>query len=215
MSTKEQLLDTAENHRLAGNYEAAKEAYNKIISLDQSDDISDVHAIRGLAEVYRMQENFGQATKYYNQAKEQYEKANHYIGVGYACLGLGQLKRHNNELDAAKAFVFESVNALNKTEDSYGHADAKIELGHIFYSQLNYIEAIESFEAALTIYQEVQDGWGMAAASFGVAKIKNINEEYTDAINYSNQALKHYIESNEYKRTIVGYGRKPSLGGKL
>ena len=89
----DQELDQAENLRLSGEYEHAKRSYHAIIEQGHTDDTAHVHALRGLAEVYRMLENFESSEDQYKKAIDGYLKINHAKGLGYAYLGLGQLNR--------------------------------------------------------------------------------------------------------------------------
>ena len=63
----EQQLDAAEDHRLAGQYDKAKTHYQSLITEKNKFDITYAHALRGLAEVNRMLENYSDSKTFYNR----------------------------------------------------------------------------------------------------------------------------------------------------
>ena len=56
--TLDKQLDMAEDHRLAGRYDAAKSGYEGLLVDENKGNVVYAHALRGLAEVHRMLESY-------------------------------------------------------------------------------------------------------------------------------------------------------------
>ena len=141
----DQQLDMAEDLRLAGRYDEAKVQYEALVFEENKVNVNYTHALRGLAEVHRMLENFTESETHYQQAIERYNEINHSKGLGYAYLGLGQLNRHQNNKETAKENIQKAIEYFSESEDQYGSADANIELGHLYLSEFNYKTAKGKF----------------------------------------------------------------------
>lgn len=76
-------------------------------------------------------------------------------------------------------------------------ADRLLDEGITQYANRKYDRALKNFEAALLIYQKIEDKAGIAKSFFEIGQVYNQREEDEQALNYYQQALQLYRELGE------------------
>lgn len=179
------------------------------------DELVEIEALMVAGAVYRQQGDFERALEYYRDARELCERRSRLAGYRpMAARILGELYIHRVEgseaenLEQAKLNLESALEGHKNAGDMLGLAMARSHLGELAYVQDRYDAALQEYDAALKVFDDVQyvDGIGRMHIHRGFA-LGNMDKP-AEAIASFDRAIELYtgLDDPEWLRVAL-YGK--------
>ncbi len=145
---------------------AACEAFDALSELSRKvgDDIGEVNALLGLAEIDRQQDRNAEAEVAQRDALERCEQLGYVFGAARAHLGLGYvISRTRSAVEAQEEFALAFADG-ESIDDRLGAANALLAIGDSLRGQRDHAGAVERYREAATRFAALESTRGLANA---------------------------------------------------
>lgn len=166
-----------------------------------------------IGESYYELDLFNEAYDYYNKSLNYALEINDSVAVAVATYNVGRVLKALGQLEKAKRFILDAKKISEESGDIGGIPYALHDLGEIYIDEGRYELALETLNRALDKAMELQDQLEIYILTpeilNQIAEAHRNKGNYTEALNFHDQALEYYINlSNEsgQAETYLGKG---------
>ncbi|MDL1896093.1 tetratricopeptide repeat protein [Anaerolineae bacterium CFX7] len=203
--TEQRDLDMAlaDAHAARGEYELAREVYERVLQIDPTSDIR-ARVLHGLGVANYHLGNYARAIEYHEASLALAIEKEDVRQQAQALGGLGVTYRELRDLEHAKEFFVQSHSLGINLNDHLIIANAEYNLALLSYDQRAFAEAIHGANRALELYQELHN-ISYAAISLSVIGASYFELNQLDkAGSYYKRAIKMCLEAGNYYYAIAG-----------
>lgn len=210
------------------NYNEALKYYFESISVFQelNNKTGISKALGNIGAVYMDQSNFPKALEYFFKALKIDEELDYKIGISRHCTNLGIVYKEQAAYSKALEYYSRALKIDEELKDKSGIAANLGNIGNVFMylgnestdvKKRNYLykKAINYFNEALKIDEELDDKNGIAVNLGNIGNIYNYEQEYDTALIYYLKALKINEEIDDKKNQAINLGNIGTVYFKL
>lgn len=196
------------------------DVWRNMLSMAQTDDDrqGQARALRGLADVSRVQGRYDEAVDAYTRSSEIFRDLDDGRGEAASWWGLGEIHRAQSRLEAATD-AYTRAKVLYESEgDRPGAANALWGIGNVLLFEGRYPESRTVFGEVRTAFQQIADRQGEAQAIRGLADVERMLEHREAARDLYTLALAIYQDVGDLRGQagcLRGLGHLDRLQGRL
>ena len=143
----------------------------------------------GIADVYSIMGNHGNAVKYHQSAIRILREANDSINVASALLNAGDEYTNIGKLDSALIYTIEAEAIFKKINSKLGEAYSLGNMGMIYAKSGNDLGAEENMNKAIRLLQDLNEDYPIAVYLTYIADIYLEKGDESTALNYAFKSL--------------------------
>ncbi len=176
------------------------------IALKKAEELKDDNIIAfckyRLAGTSARKRDYVKTERLYRESLSLFEKLEDKTWQVILLNAISTIYSNRGDFDEALATIDKALEISEANGDRINQAYAYIYKSDIYLRVLGeYDKAWEMQEKAMTLFQEVDNAWGIADAYLGFGNLKNIRTENVEAINFYNKSDSLYaVLGNEYAR---------------
>ena len=171
------------------------------------EDVSEIGHIRNMiATVHVMQENYQQATEFFELAIDQLEEAGNLEVKAMSLMNLGVAHYYIEDYDLALEYYM-SAREMTETEVDFPRLNmiATTNIGNVYIEMDRFDEAEEYLKRAIEFFDEQNYYINLSGAYLYLAKLYNRSNRYDEALNYAKQGRDLAISIEQSQYTLEGY----------
>jgi tetratricopeptide (TPR) repeat protein len=163
-----------------------------VARLKSSDFAELASAFSDLAEVHIFQNEFVRAQDFYQQALENYQKAEDPQGEADTLQAIGDAQRRMHQNIEALANYNSAIKIYRQINDHLGEANCLFEIGDVQQFLKQSTAALENYQQAIKIYRQVGDRLGEANTLQAIGDVQQFLDQRTAALENYQQAIEIY-----------------------
>ncbi len=176
------------------HYDAAKEAFQKIVSLPKQYQYPKGKAVGygmlGILE--ELHSNYSRSLKYYQLALVAFKQLKDEKGIGNSENNIGNIFFRKGLYDEALKHHFRALTIREKLQDTLNIAKSYNNLGMVYLREGNLPKSLLYYLKSVKIKEKFNDLAGIAATYNNISVLYLNQTEYDEALNYLFKALKLY-----------------------
>ncbi|KAF5330083.1 hypothetical protein D9758_015990 [Tetrapyrgos nigripes] len=147
----------------------------------QNDLKSHARVMRQLADMYRLQSKYTEATEMLIRAKDQFEQIGDQWGAAQCLRRLGNIYQMQSKYTEATEMLTKAQDQFEQIGDQLGAAESLQGLGEIYRMQNKYTEAAEMVTKAKDQFEQIGDQLGAAQSLQRLGEIYRMQSKNTEA----------------------------------
>jgi len=191
-----------------GDYDLAlKYLFDSLDMFIDKEDAAEIGHIRNMiATVHVMQENYQQATEFFELAIVQLEEAGILEVKAMSLMNLGVAHYYMEDYDLALEYYM-SAREMTETEVDFPRLNmiATTNIGNVYIEMDRFDEAEEYLKRAIEFFDEQNYYINLSGAYLYLAKLYNRSNRYDEALNYAKQGRDLAISIEQSQYTLEGY----------
>ncbi|UII24519.1 tetratricopeptide repeat-containing sensor histidine kinase [Fulvivirga maritima] len=184
-----------------------------LLALEYSDKIEGgerkAFVLDAIAAVYRMQNNYPIAIKYYKASTNILREGGDSVNLATTLLNTGELYRLNNMPDSALIYLNESKIIFSEMQYQIGIAYNMGNIGLVYAQQEKYDSAELYLQDAITTLNQLGDKYPVAVYNISMADIYKDRGEYKKALEYAQSSFDVAIQEG-FKEQVRDASQKLS-----
>ena len=191
-----------------GRYEAALEHYRRALQArrEQGDQRSVAESANNVGFAYYLLGQFDNASVYWREAEGIYAETGNPVGRILVRQSLAELQLARGEWSAAARSYLETLEESRELDFTPAVAVATGELGRLAHAQGRMAAALESYAAALAVFEEMEDVRGLteytlarAATLLAVGRLEAADSDLVRAASWLEKSSNH-VQAAEWHR---------------
>ncbi len=192
-------------HVALGEFDVAITQYLDKISLERiiSHELDQVWTYQRIANLYVEQGDFQNAFKNYNNALQISVKYNRKDLISETLFLIGKANYQFGNIEVSINFLNQSLNYLNEIGDQWMIGEVHMIIGENYLADGQLSLALDSFEKSIEIYNNMDatifpsNRRNSSFALISISRIHQHQKEFDKALEYLNQSLEYFRESND------------------
>ncbi len=194
-------------HILFGNYQNARESFNKGIETAQNnqDTISIAASYGNIGNTYMYEENYKSAIHYFKKALVLFEAKKHTPGIAtcYGTIGNLYITLDNDSL--ALINYKKSLEYFRKLHNKQYIALSLMNMGLIYKRRDNFMEALKHYLDAYTLFKELDLKLQMAQCESNTGSCFLELGEYSEAMKHIKKSIEVFEDLDVKKELVIAY----------
>jgi tetratricopeptide (TPR) repeat protein len=190
-----------------GHYEAAKESFQKIVSLPKQYQYpkgkAGGYGLLGILE--ELHSNYTSSLKYYQLALAAFEQLKDEKGIGNSENNIGNIFFKKGLYDEALKHHFRALAIREKLQDTLNIAKSYNNLGMVYLREGNFPKSLLYYLKSVKIKEKFNDLAGIAATFNNISVLYLNQEKYDEALDYLFRTLKLSKKIKQKRGMINAY----------
>ena len=158
---------------------------------------------------------YGEASNYYDQSLEIYQKANDKRMISYVFGNLGNLAKATGDYNKAQGMYQQTLRVAQEIADKSSASKALYQLGNLAFLTGDYIEASKLCQQSLKISEELGDKSGVSNSLHQLGMLAQDTGDYGEARKFYQQSLKIKEELGDKSGVALSQAQMALLEEKI